>query len=159
MSQPLRASPNLWSIVCCAGCAPIHRHLRKSCRLFMAIIAPAISFTTAMANCVRCSIGNEDIAWAICPTWGWPDANRPGFLITRDEAFGIWEQTSGLRIDPQALHWWSLFSTVKGIGLWTACAHNVMQNGSLNAIEFAACWFPRDCHLRLMAELLFAKVP
>jgi hypothetical protein len=125
----------------------------------MAIIAPAISFTTAMANCVRCSIGNEDIAWAICPTWGWPDANRPGFLITRDEAFGIWEQTSGLRIDPQALHWWSLFSTVKGIGLWTACAHNVMQNGSLNAIEFAACWFPRDCHLRLMAELLFAKVP
>jgi aminoglycoside phosphotransferase (APT) family kinase protein len=101
---------------------------------------------------------HEDIAWAILPSWGWPDADRPGLLIPKDDAFRIWEQASALRIDPRALHWWSLFSTVKGVGLWAACAHNVMRHGSLNAIEFAACWFPRDLHLRLMAELLFHKV-
>jgi aminoglycoside phosphotransferase (APT) family kinase protein len=64
----------------------------------------------------------EDLAWGINPVWQWARDGRAGGLLPRDEAIRVWEQASGLRADAEALHWWELFSCVKGQGIWVSSA-------------------------------------
>ena len=39
---------------------------------------------------------------------------------SKEHAIRIWEAASGLRADPAALHWWELFSSVKGQAIWVS---------------------------------------
>jgi aminoglycoside phosphotransferase (APT) family kinase protein len=55
----------------------------------------------------------EDVAWAINPMWTM-ERHLP-----LAEGLAIWEDASGLTIDPAALDWWRLFTAVKCCGLWT----------------------------------------
>jgi aminoglycoside phosphotransferase (APT) family kinase protein len=64
----------------------------------------------------------EDLAWGINPIWQFARDGRAGGLLPKDEAVRLWEQSSGLVADPAALHWWELFSCVKGQGIWVSSA-------------------------------------
>jgi aminoglycoside phosphotransferase (APT) family kinase protein len=98
----------------------------------------------------------EDVGWAISKLWSWPDHDRPGHLISRRDAFAIWEKASGMQIDPDALRWWSVFGVVKGMGLWAAMARKVNEENSMISMDYSASWFPYDAHLReLRDHLLF----
>lgn len=64
----------------------------------------------------------EDLAWGVNPVWQWAKDGRAGGLLPKAEAIRIWERSSGLVADPSALHWWELFSCVKGQGIWVSSA-------------------------------------
>jgi aminoglycoside phosphotransferase (APT) family kinase protein len=62
----------------------------------------------------------EDLAWSINPVWRWAKDERAGGLAKRDEAIRLWEESSRLHADPDALQWWELFSSVKGQAIWVS---------------------------------------
>jgi aminoglycoside phosphotransferase (APT) family kinase protein len=64
----------------------------------------------------------EDLAWGLNPVWQWTRDGRAGGLLPRADAIRAWEVSSGLVADPAALHWWELFSCVKGQGIWVSSA-------------------------------------
>ena len=39
-------------------------------------------------------------------------------MIPRVQAIKIWEETSGFKVNPDALFWWELFTSVKGMAIW-----------------------------------------
>ena len=53
----------------------------------------------------------EDVAWAMHQVW-----HRD--MISRDECIAVYERASGLKVIPEALHWWDVFSGVKAQGIW-----------------------------------------
>lgn len=59
----------------------------------------------------------EDLAYCFLPMWRW-GTDKVGGVIAQDEAIRIWEETSGLRADPDALRWWGIFQHVKVQGIW-----------------------------------------
>jgi aminoglycoside phosphotransferase (APT) family kinase protein len=115
---------------------------------------------TALLDWEMAHVGDpmEDVGWAVGKLWGWPEHDRPGHLILRPDAMAIWEQASGMRVDPEALRWWTVLGAVKGMGLWAAMARKVTDEGSMIAMDFSASWFPYDAHLRELAEHLYARV-
>jgi len=69
----------------------------------------------------------EDFAWMCLENWRYgehyatgqrrPDAPIGG-LLPFDEAQTLYQAASGLRIDPEALRWWTIFAHVKALGIW-----------------------------------------
>lgn len=60
----------------------------------------------------------EDLAWSFMEAWEWARDGKKGGIIEAEEAIAIYEEASGLRVDRDALHWWDVFSGVKGQGIW-----------------------------------------
>ncbi len=60
----------------------------------------------------------EDLAWSMNRLWSWSEPEKAGFMIPREKGVRIWEEASGFKADPDALFWWELFSSVKGIAIW-----------------------------------------
>jgi aminoglycoside phosphotransferase (APT) family kinase protein len=60
----------------------------------------------------------EDLAWSFMEAWEWARDGKKGGIIDADEAIAIYEEASGLKVDRDALHWWDVFSGVKGQGIW-----------------------------------------
>ncbi len=86
-----------------------------------------------------CHLGDplEDLAWTCMPNWRWGRLDRAGGAIDFDTAFRTWEQASGLRRDPEAFRWWSIFAHVKAQGIWVTGARNV-ADGRTNEVQLAA---------------------
>ncbi|HEX7742368.1 MAG TPA: phosphotransferase, partial [Sphingobium sp.] len=70
---------------------------------------------SAVLDWEMCHIGDplEDIAWALNPMWS---VER---WFPAEEGIALWEQASGLSVDPAALDWWRLFAAVKACAIWT----------------------------------------
>ncbi|HTO54162.1 MAG TPA: phosphotransferase family protein [Myxococcota bacterium] len=83
----------------------------------------------------------EDLAWSINRIWCWARDGRVGGLTSRENAIRIWEQASGLRADPKALHWWELFSSVKGIAIWISGGREYQAGANKDPVlAFSSIW-------------------
>jgi len=82
----------------------------------------------------------EDLAWSINPVWRWAGDERAGGLAPREEAIRIWEESSGLRADPAALHWWEVFSSVKGQAIWVSGAREFTDGKNQDLILGLSAW-------------------
>ncbi len=80
----------------------------------------------------------EDLAWGINPVWR--QNGLAGGLASREQAIGIWEKSSGLRADPDALHWWEVFSSVKGQAIWVSSAKEFSDGVNQDLILALAAW-------------------
>ncbi len=94
----------------------------------------------------------EDIAWAIDPMWCWFNRDRPGLMISREEAITIWEQASGLTVDNVALHWWELFSQVKGLAIWITAGETYEKSDNKDAVLAFSSLVCTDIHNQVLAE-------
>lgn len=95
----------------------------------------------------------EDLAWCCDPLWNHFDHSRVAGTIGEADAIAIWERESGLKVDPEALKWWKLFSAVKGQAIWTTAAKEfTVDNGNL-ALAISGFYPPRR-HDRIMADSL-----
>jgi aminoglycoside phosphotransferase (APT) family kinase protein len=83
----------------------------------------------------------EDLAWGINPVWRWARDGRAGGLASREDAIRIWEEASGLRADPEALHWWEVFSSVKGQAIWISSAREFTSGRNQDPILALSAWF------------------
>jgi aminoglycoside phosphotransferase (APT) family kinase protein len=87
----------------------------------------------------------EDLAWSICRIWCWARDDRPGGLLPRERAIELWEEASGLRADPDALHWWELFAGVKGLGIWLSGGREYATGENHDTIlGFTGWWLPNS---------------
>jgi aminoglycoside phosphotransferase (APT) family kinase protein len=83
----------------------------------------------------------EDLAWSLNRVWCWGRDDRVGGLTTKENAIRIWEQASGLRADPEALRWWELFSSVKGLAIWISGGHEYQKGANQDPVlAFSSLW-------------------
>jgi aminoglycoside phosphotransferase (APT) family kinase protein len=82
----------------------------------------------------------EDLAWSFHELWEW---GRPGFkggIIPVEEAIAIYEEASGLHVDPKALRWWEVFSGVKAQGIWLTGARSFKDGRSRELMLAQTSW-------------------
>jgi aminoglycoside phosphotransferase (APT) family kinase protein len=96
----------------------------------------------------------EDLAWGINRVWCWSRDDRVGGLLPRERALRIWEQSSGLRANPEALHWWELFSCVKGQGIWVSSAKEFEAGKNQDPVLALSGWMQMNSQDRAALELL-----
>ncbi|MGH7821757.1 MAG: phosphotransferase family protein, partial [Candidatus Binatia bacterium] len=110
----------------------------------------------AILDWEMCHLGDplEDLAWATDPLWSWPDASRPGKLIERERALTLWQQASGIAIDPLALRWWEVFASVKGLAIWISSSREFADARNQDPILVFAGWICTDIHNRVLVERL-----
>jgi len=110
----------------------------------------------AILDWEMCHLGDavEDLAWALDPLWSWPDRERPGKLIPREQALAIWQQASGIEVDARALGWWEIFASVKGLAIWISSGREYADGRNRDLIMVLASWFPTAVHDRVLVERL-----
>jgi aminoglycoside phosphotransferase (APT) family kinase protein len=96
----------------------------------------------------------EDLGWSLNRVWCWAGDERRGGLVPREQAIAIWEKASGLKADPAALHWWELFATVKGQGIWVSSAHAWETGENKDPILVISSWALMNSQDRAAMELM-----
>ena len=96
----------------------------------------------------------EDIGWALDPLWSHGDPSRPAGGIVRDEALAIWEEASGMTIDRDALSWWEIFASLKGVAIWISAAREYAQGRNTEAVNAFSGWYCLSFHNKVLAERL-----
>jgi aminoglycoside phosphotransferase (APT) family kinase protein len=96
----------------------------------------------------------EDLAWGINPVWRWAKDERAGGLLPRADALRLWEEASGLVADPEALHWWELFSCVKGQGIWVSSAREYQTGRNQDPILAISAYLMTNSQDRAALHLL-----
>lgn len=96
----------------------------------------------------------EDLAWGLNRVWCWARDDKVGGLLPKERAIQLWEEASGLRADREALHWWELFSCVKGQGIWVSSAHEFQQGQNQDPILALAAWMQINAQDRAALELM-----
>ena len=95
----------------------------------------------------------EDLAWGINRAWSF----RPGLaggLVPRAVALAHWEAASGLQADAEALHWWELFSCVKGQAIWQTAGHAMQSGANPDLMMAFAAWSMANTQDRVALDLM-----
>ena len=98
----------------------------------------------------------EDLGWALDPLWSHGDPSRPAGTIARNEAIAIWERASGLRVDPQALYWWEIFASLKGLAIWISAAREYAEGRNSDPVNAFSGWYCLAFHNSVLAQKLGA---
>lgn len=96
----------------------------------------------------------EDLGWSLNRVWCWAHDDRRGGLLPRNQVIEIWEKASGLKAAPDALHWWELFATVKGQGIWVSSAHAWETGANKDPILVLSSWALMNSQDRAALELM-----
>ena len=99
----------------------------------------------------------EDFAWMTDPLWSGGDLARAGGLVSWPEAIGEWELASGCKFDFDAFEWWSIFASVKAIGIWISSARAFADGANDDPILAWSGWFTHAAHERILAARLSGK--
>jgi aminoglycoside phosphotransferase (APT) family kinase protein len=96
----------------------------------------------------------EDLAWSLDPLWSWSEPELAGRLAPHPVAVRIWEEASGLRADPDALAWWRIFASIKGIGIWISSSEDFHRGAAKPPILALAGWLMTDRQQRILVDYL-----
>jgi aminoglycoside phosphotransferase (APT) family kinase protein len=95
----------------------------------------------------------EDLAWALDPLWS-ADRAHPGGMLTREEGIAIWERSSGLKADPKALAWWSMFASFKGLAIWVSSAKEFQAGTNIDPVMAFSGLYCLPFHTARLADML-----
>lgn len=103
-----------------------------------------------------CHLGDplEDLGWSLQPVWSFGREGRAGGLCAPEDAVASWERASGLKADPAALHWWTLFNCVKGQGIWVGSAAAFNRGGNKAPIMIYPAWWLINAQDRAMLKVM-----
>jgi aminoglycoside phosphotransferase (APT) family kinase protein len=96
----------------------------------------------------------EDLAWSMDALWCWNEPQLAGRLLPHKEAVRVWEQASGLELDPEAFRWWQVFAALKGIGIWISSSEDFHSGASKTPILAMAGWLMTDRQQRILVDYL-----
>jgi len=96
----------------------------------------------------------EDLAWAFNPVWSFGQGERVSGLCDKAEAVATWEKASGLRADPAALHWWTLFNCVKGQAIWVGSAAAFLSGANKAPIMVYPAWWLMNAQDRATLKVM-----
>jgi len=95
----------------------------------------------------------EDLGWSFNPVWSFGRVLAGG-LIAQDQAVAIWERSSGLKADPAALQWWTLFNCVKGQAIWVSSARAWIDGGNREPIMAYPPWALQNAQDRAALKVM-----
>ena len=95
----------------------------------------------------------EDLGWALDPLWS-ADKENPGGMFARAEAIAVWERASGLKADPKALAWWTMFASLKGLAIWISSAKEFQVGTNTDPVMAFSGLFCLPFHNKRLADLL-----
>lgn len=95
----------------------------------------------------------EDLGWSLNPVWSF-GSGLPGGLLPRDQVIAVWERSSGLKADPDALHWWELFNCVKGQAIWISSARAWIDGGNREPIMAYPPWALQNAQDRAILQVM-----
>jgi len=98
----------------------------------------------------------EDLGWALDPLWAHHDPSHPAGTLARADAIALWEKTSGLTADPQALLWWEIFASLKGCAIWISAAHEYATRRNDDPVNAFSGWYCLAFHNKVLADRLEA---
>lgn len=96
----------------------------------------------------------EDLGWSLQPVWCFGRSGAAGGLCAPAKAVEAWERASGLKADPDALQWWTLFACVKGQGIWVGSARAFTSGASRAPIMVYPAWWLIDAQERAMLKVM-----
>ncbi|MEL6324199.1 MAG: phosphotransferase family protein, partial [Pseudomonadota bacterium] len=99
----------------------------------------------------------EDFAWACDPLWSGGDMARAAGLLAWPEAIAEWELASGCKFDFAAYEWWSIFASLKAIGIWISSAKVFADGTNDDPVLAWSGWFTHAAHERILSARLSAK--
>ena len=107
----------------------------------------------AILDWEMCHLGDahEDLAWALDPLWAFRTPEHPGGLIARDQALRHWERTSNLKVNADALRWWSTFAMVKGLAIWISSGNEYVNGKNQDPVLAFSSWYCTSVHDHLLA--------
>ncbi|MFW6027249.1 MAG: phosphotransferase family protein [bacterium] len=97
---------------------------------------------------------HEDLAWAMDPLWAHRDPARPGGMIETDRALKLWEAASGLKVNAEALAWWRLFASVKGMVIWISSAKEFVSGANTDPILAFSARYCGSRQNRILLDLM-----
>ena len=114
---------------------------------------------TAILDWEMAHIGDpyEDVAWCADLLWSGGDVARAAGMLPWPDAVAEWEVVSGLKFDFAAFEWWSIFSSVKAIGIWVSSARAFADGANDDPILAFSGWFTHAAHERILATRLASK--
>jgi len=95
----------------------------------------------------------EDLGWSLNPVWNFK-RDLAGGLVSDVVAIAHWEASSGLRADPSALHWWTLFNCVKGQAIWISSARAWIDGGNREPIMVLPAWGLQNAQDRAILKVM-----
>ena len=95
----------------------------------------------------------EDLGCGLNPVWSF-GRGLSGGLVSDSEAVAIWERSSGMRADPAALHWWTLFNCVKGQAIWVSSAKAWIDGGNREPIMVYPPWALQNAQDRAALKVM-----
>lgn len=96
----------------------------------------------------------EDIGWAVDPLWSHGDPSHPVGGIAREDGFAVWEKASGLTVDREALRWWEIFASLKGLAIWISAAKEYTEGRNTEAVNAFSGWYCLAFHNKVLAARL-----
>lgn len=82
----------------------------------------------------------EDLAWSINDVWSWGRPGLAGGLVPRAKAVALWEAGMGRAADASALHWWELFTSVKGQAIWVTGLREYLEGSNKDPVLGLSGW-------------------
>jgi aminoglycoside phosphotransferase (APT) family kinase protein len=82
----------------------------------------------------------EDLAWSFMELWEFGGNGKKGGIISADDAIAAYEAAGGVHADRDALHWWDVFSGVKGQGIWLTGARSFQDGRSQEMMLAYTSW-------------------
>jgi aminoglycoside phosphotransferase (APT) family kinase protein len=95
----------------------------------------------------------EDLGWSFNPVWSF-GRDLAGGLVPQARAVAIWEKASGLKADPAALKWWTLFNCVKGQAIWISSARAWIDGGNREPIMVYPPWALQNAQDRATLKVM-----
>ncbi|MGI8925295.1 MAG: phosphotransferase family protein [Tepidiformaceae bacterium] len=83
----------------------------------------------------------EDLAWSLHEVWEWGRDGKKGGIIDAEEATHTYESAGALAVDREALHWWDIFSGVKGQGIWLTGARSYADRRTTQLIMVTTAYW------------------
>ncbi|MCB1535829.1 MAG: phosphotransferase family protein [Rhodoblastus sp.] len=96
----------------------------------------------------------EDLAWSINRVWCFRKDERRGGMLPKDEAIAIWEKSSGLAVDADALRWWELLACLKGQAIWISATKEYQTGATHDPLMALAGWMQVNSQDRATLELM-----
>ena len=96
----------------------------------------------------------EDLAWSLDLRQNIDKPDLAGGLLSHREAIEVWQEASGLDVDPRAFRWWQVFSAFKALAIWTLSAQKFHVDAEKRPVLARIGWLLVDRQQRILLDYI-----
>jgi aminoglycoside phosphotransferase (APT) family kinase protein len=96
----------------------------------------------------------EDLAWSLDLRQNIDKPELASGLLPHREAIRVWQESSGLGLDPTAFRWWQVFSAFKALAIWTLSAQKFHLDPEKRPVLARIGWLLVDRQQRILLDYI-----